>query len=153
MVASTWARFECWVKANGGTNIVQTRVTRPSSSYHNAVSRTWSDAQFWDTSTEHVFRQIKIPGYISQSGHDVWYDDVFVRPGAGSAARVLIGEAQNFSQCYDLRRCNVTPGNWSASSITANVDTDVFLPGRYIHTIDANNQHTNGGVGRLISNP
>lgn len=71
-----------------------------------------------------------------------------------AAARIEIGDAENYADCRELYLC--TPDTWADGSITATVHGPDDMVGKYLHihradAATAGGVHTNAGVGRLIT--
>jgi hypothetical protein len=153
--ANEWCRFMAWAKSNGASpmNFFVRTMSRTNGVYTATAPNTVNT--LFGPSASTSFDRIAVPGYISQGGHDIWYDDFYMAIGPGSPARVEIGDNATYALCREV--AILRPTSWSNTSITAKAyqGGHSSLDGKYLFVHDASNNLVtyNGAQGRLISEP
>ena len=149
---SQWFHFSGWLKDNGASELgvlcqimtagtTALRKTAPSSAgqtmLNNSISSTISRLNVMGDSNNSAGGD-QVPTFI---------DHLTITVGSNARSRVEIGNAESYDNCTELFPCTVS--SWG-STITATV-RHPSPSSKYIHIHDGDGNHTNGGIGRLVS--
>lgn len=151
---NSWSRFAIWVREVDGVN--DNAYLQSIGPLGNVTKTENTDSLLGNPWTgdvgEDIFRSIIFPGFVGNlagGSPTVLYDDIYVATGAGSAARVEIGNNATYDSCTDLAIC--TPTAWANEELTVTLRSGAFptFNGGFIHIHDLNNAEV--GTSRLIS--
>ncbi|AJE03470.1 hypothetical protein GPICK_09010 [Geobacter pickeringii] len=148
-----WIRISAWLKAGGdpledkGTIYFQALVETVGMHEYSVNkfpllrknTRIFDESPHWD--------RINFPGWLRIDSDKtlVVYDDIYVATDDGAAARVEIGDAQEYTECKNLAL--QIPQKWSNDSISAQVHLGSFARGRrlFLYIFDSNGNHNAKG--------
>jgi hypothetical protein len=154
-----WNIFECWLKlgATSASDKMQFRLTSSKGVYDSGII-----TKAVSTSGTRRFGCLTAPfGWHGDTGGDtrvqnndeVVASEQYMTAGAGSAARVMIGNASTLAACTDLTPWTIDL--WSNTGIDCTVRDGPFadLDGKYIYVFDENSALVLNGSdeSRLIS--
>lgn len=152
-----WQRMSFWFKAGADADVdpgdVWGQVVTPGRGTNRAFSSSGNPA-FNGSNTE-IVDSLSIPGFIrddSPLSHDdcrPLYDDFYLAIGAGSAARVEIGNNATYANCTDLALATLTAHSNEEIACTLREGAFPTFAGLHIFITDKNNAQV--GASRLIS--